>query len=103
MITEKQIAKVRSVVRKYMEEHGSEETSEARRDHIIETGTSILCTKWDIGHQGGSFVQAVVANDLSKAFGCADYINEKALKFYCQLIQNVGMIDVTDDEVKGAF
>jgi hypothetical protein len=29
MITEKQIAKVRSVVRKYMEEHGPEETNEA--------------------------------------------------------------------------
>ena len=107
MNAQEQVKEVRDIVRHYFEENsmyaGIDDMSTDNKEHVINIGASILCTKWDIGHKGGSFVQAVVANDLSKALGCADYINEKALKFYCQLIQNVGMIDVTDDEVKGAF
>jgi hypothetical protein len=59
--------------------------------HVIQIGTSILCTKWGIGYPGGSFVQAVVDNDLMAAVGRADGTNVKMLPFYCKLIYNVGM------------
>lgn len=58
-------------------------------DHIINIGTSIMCTKWNIGYEGGGFVQAVVDNNLSKAIGSADGTNIKALKLYCQMLYNI--------------
>ena len=61
------------------------------REHIVEIGTSILCTKWKVGYPGGGFVQAVVNNDLRGAFDRADNTNSYALKFYCKLMFNVGM------------
>ena len=63
------------------------------RDHIVNIGTSILCTKWGIGYSGGSFVQAVVDNDLMGAFSRADHTNKNAIGFYCKLLYNVGYID----------
>ena len=38
------------------------------KEHVINIGTSILCTKWKIGYPGGSFVQAIVNNDLMETF-----------------------------------
>jgi len=63
------------------------------RSHIVNIGTSILCTKWGIGYPGGSFVQAVVDNDLMGAFSRADSINKDAIGFYCKLLYNIGYID----------
>lgn len=63
------------------------------RDHIVNIGTSILCTKWGIGYSGGSFVQSVVDNDLMGAFSRADHTNKNAIGFYCKLLYNVGYID----------
>lgn len=60
------------------------------KEHVINIGTSILCTKWDTGYPGGSFVRAVVNNDLMESFGRADDINSKVMKFYCNLMYNVG-------------
>jgi len=60
-------------------------------NHIISIGTSVIETKWPEigpGYSGGSFVQAVVDNDLMGAIGRADHINITFLKFYCQLIYN---------------
>ena len=62
------------------------------RDHIISIGTSVLCTKWEVGYPGGSFVQAVVNNDLREAFGRADSVNQDCMKFYVMLIYNTGYI-----------
>ena len=59
------------------------------REHIINCGTSILCTKYEIGYSGGSFVQAIVNNDLHGTFARADSINTEAIKFYCMLMYNV--------------
>jgi hypothetical protein len=67
---------------------GADETS-----HVVNIGTSILSTKWGIGYPGGSFVQAVVDNDLTGAFSRADYINRNSLGFYCKLLYNIGYID----------
>jgi len=58
------------------------------KDHVINIGTSILCTKWNIGYPGGSFAQAVVNNDLMETFSRADDINSKVIKFYVHLIYN---------------
>lgn len=88
---------VRKIVENYFKEHGSNVLplavlwGEDSVEHVINIGTSILCTKWGIGYPGGSFVQAVVNNDLMEAVGRADSINVHALKFYCQLMYNVGM------------
>ena len=58
--------------------------------HIVNTGVSILETKFpEIGlWEGGSFVKAVVNNDLECAIATADNDNVKYLKFYVQLICN---------------
>lgn len=60
----------------------------SEKEHVINIGTSILCTKWNIGYPGGSFVQAVVDNDLMETFSRADDVNAKVIKFYCHLIYN---------------
>jgi len=95
MNTQEQITEVKRIVRDYFHKNsmytGIDEMCHDDNEHIINIGTSILCTKWGIGYEGGSFVQAVVANDLIGAFGSADTINIKALKFYCQLIYNTAM------------
>ena len=58
------------------------------RDHVVRIGTSILCTRWGVGYPGGSFVQAIVGNNLSEAFGRADEINLNAIRFYVTLLYN---------------
>ncbi len=63
------------------------------REHIVNIGTSILCTKWGVGFPGGSFVQAVVNNDLAGAFGRADSINGDCIKFYSMLLYNTSYIE----------
>lgn len=65
--------------------------SEDQKNHVIQIGTSILCTKWGIGYEGGGFVQAVVNNDLMGAVGKADGTNVKMLPFYCKLIYNTSL------------
>lgn len=63
------------------------------REHVLSIGTSILCTKWGIGYPGGSFVQAIVNNDLTETFGRADHINLNAIRFYVQLVYNQSYIE----------
>ena len=94
METFKKIEVVRDLVANYLKENGAHaglSESDCQNNHIVEIGTSILCTKWQIGYAGGGFVQAVVGNDLQGAVSRADGTNIRALKFYCQLIYNVGM------------
>jgi len=67
---------------------GIDDMNEENKNHIINIGTSILCTKWEIGFEGGGFVQAVVANDLMKAVGSADGTSLKGLKFFASLLYN---------------
>lgn len=60
------------------------------KEHIIDIGTSILCTKWKVGYPGGSFAKAIVDNNLSESFGRADDINVHCIRFYVMLMYNVG-------------
>ncbi len=55
-------------------------------DHIKNMCVSILCTKYKVGFPGGSFVQAVVDNNLVEAFGRADHINQRHMKVYAELL-----------------
>ncbi|CAB4175021.1 hypothetical protein UFOVP1247_68 [uncultured Caudovirales phage] len=56
--------------------------------HVVSIGTSILATKWGIGYPGGSFVQAVVDNNLTETFSRADGVNLNCIRFYVYLIYN---------------
>jgi hypothetical protein len=59
------------------------------RDHIINIGTSILSSKWEIEYSGGSFVQGFLNNDLEETFNRADHINQKAIYFYILMNRNI--------------
>ena len=62
--------------------------TEEEMSHVIDVGTSVLQTR-DGGMQGGGFVQAVVANDLSGAYNRADSTNLKVIPFYIILKDHV--------------
>lgn len=85
---------VRAVVSDYFDKYAIQYVPytmmNIERDHIVDIGTSILCTKWNVGYPGGSFAQAVVNNDLAEAFGRADDINVHCIRFYVMLMYNVG-------------
>ena len=91
-----QIQIVRNLVEKFYQDslvwdYSMPPMNSEQGQHVIQIGTSILCTKWNVGYPGGSFVQAVVDNDLMAAVGRADATNIKMLPFYCKLIYNVDM------------
>lgn len=87
-----QIEVVKKVVKDYMKQDHeiALRFSADELVHVEDIATSILCTKWNVGYPGGSFVQAVVDNNLMQAMGRADLINQIALPFYCRLMYNVG-------------
>jgi hypothetical protein len=49
--------------------------------HILQLASSVMLTRDKI-QRGGSFVQAIVDNDLSSAFNRADTVAETAIKFF---------------------
>ena len=71
-----QISTVRKVVEDFYKSNAEwcnvANLSEKEISHIIEIGTSILCTKWKVGYEGGGFVQHFVNNNLMGALGAAD-------------------------------
>ena len=98
---EGQEERIQQAVRKRVEDYLSQGRDVAlslvastpdNRDHIVRIGTSILCTRWGVGYPGGSFVQAIVNNNLNEAFGRADEINVNAIRFYVSLIYNQSYI-----------
>jgi len=64
--------------------------TEEEMNHVINIGTSILQTR-DGGIQGGSFVQAVVDNDLSRTYNRADSVNKRVIPFYIILLNHVSI------------
>ena len=95
MDIQKQIETVRSLVASYYVQNAAyckiSNLNGEEQSHIIEIGTSILCTKWGVGYAGGSFVQSFVNNDLLGAIGRADETSYKGFKFFASLMYNVGM------------
>jgi hypothetical protein len=45
----------------------------------------------EIGFPGGSFVQSVVDNNLSRTFANADGTNLKAIRFYLMMMHNMAV------------
>lgn len=89
-----QIEIVKEVVTNYFAENAQwlnlSELSTDEKSHIINIGTSILCTKWQVGYAGGGFVQSFVNNDLIGAIGRTDSTSYKGFKFFASLMYNVG-------------
>ena len=56
--------------------------------HVTSVGVSVLQTR-DGGIPGGSFVQAIVKNDLSGSHTRADSTNRKVIPFYIILKDHV--------------
>ena len=90
-----QIKIVKKSVEAFFDENaqytGLTSIGEEAKAHIINMGTSILCTKWKIGYEGGGFVKSVVDNDLMGAVGSADGTSIKGLKFFAQLMYNTAV------------
>ncbi len=90
-----QIENIKSQVQAYFNKNAIhyipslEFMSEDERQHIVDIGTSIICTQHKIGYAGGSFVQSVVNNDLRGAFANADGTNLQAIRFYLMMIYNM--------------
>lgn len=93
--TVEQIMFIRRKVREYIEDLGHhyiqnyEFLTKDDLEHIAEIGTSIMCTKLEIGFPGGSFVQSIVNNDLRGSFANADSVNAKAIRFYVMMSYNL--------------
>jgi hypothetical protein len=71
------------------------------KSHIINIGTSIMLNRLGANTYPGSFVQAVLDNNLSGAFAKADSINAQVLGFYTTMMHNI-RVDVTIEEINGA-
>ena len=65
-----------------------ETLTEEEISHITSVGVSVLQTR-DGGVPGGSFVQAIVKNDLSGSYNRADSTNRKVIPFYIALKDHV--------------
>jgi len=93
------IKRINEKVRTYMDDHWRDWVdariygSSDNREHIISIGTSILCTKWEVGYPGGSFAKAVASNDLMQSYGCADEVNKHCIGLYAQLLYNVAYVN----------
>ncbi len=98
MNTTEQIEIVESHVRKYVMENlhlpwipiGVAANNESL-EHVISIASSIMCTKWEVGYPGGSFVQSIVRNDLRGSFANADSTNRQCIHFYVMMMDNLGM------------
>ena len=62
--------------------------TEEQMEHVKSVGVSVLQTR-DGGIPGGSFVQAIVKNDLSGSYTRADLTNRKVIPFYIILKDHV--------------
>jgi hypothetical protein len=95
-----QIEKIRNGVKSYFHANGPSyipnfvHLSKEDKEHIIDIGTSIICTRHRIGFPGGSFVQAIVNNDLRGTYGRADNVNLNAIRFYVMLICNFSLNNI---------
>lgn len=58
---------------------GFDSMSDEDREHVYELGASIVYTKFNI-MQGGSFIQAVVDNNLERAISTADRVAIRCIK-----------------------
>jgi hypothetical protein len=69
------------------------------KSHIINIGTSIMLNRLGVNTYPGSFVQAVLDNDLSGAFSRPDNVNAQVLGFYITMMYNLE-IEITIQEIE---
>lgn len=99
----KQMSIVKSSVKKYFDDMANlavfefDRMTEKEKDHILDIACSIMNARLEIGFTPGSFVQAVIDNNLLSAFANADSVNQRAIKFYLLMIYNLG-IDISISE-----
>jgi len=65
--------------------------SNESREHVISIGTSIMMNRLGFNTYPGSFVQAVLDNNLHSAFNRADSINQQSLRFYIMMMYSLGI------------
>jgi hypothetical protein len=70
--------------------------SNESREHVISIGTSIMMNRLGFNTYPGSFVQAVLDNNLHSAFNRADSINQQSLRFYIMMMYSLG-IDISPE------
>lgn len=80
--------KVRETLERWVETQLGALPNETEVEHIVHTGASVLMTR-DGGPQGGSFVQAIVDNDLSRTHNRADSTNTRFIPFYILLLNHI--------------
>lgn len=95
METFEKIEIVKGVVEQYYAKNreycGIPSLDNKSKNHIIKTGTEILCLKWNISKHSGGFVEAFVNNDLTRAISNVDGTNLMALRFFSQMSWNVAV------------
>ena len=64
------------------------------QSHIVSIGTSIMLCKWQLenSQMHGSFVRAILENNLLSAITYSDTVNRYALPFYVTMMHNLGYI-----------
>lgn len=62
--------------------------------HISNILQSCLQTKYGFGYEGGSAVNAIVKNDLMRAFQCADSLVSSHMKTILSGIQTITLEDI---------
>ena len=83
-------------VKEFMNKNQSTLPLEVKQDpekleHAFDIATSIMRTKWKVGYPGGSFVTAVVENNLMRSFANADETSRSCLFFFVMMINNLDM------------
>ena len=61
------------------------------KDHIVNIGTAIMAHRLGIETYPGSFVKAILENDLYEAINRADSVNRGAITFYVTMMHNLGI------------
>ncbi len=61
------------------------------KEHIVNIGTSIMANRLGIESYPGSFIKAILDNDLYEAINRADSVNRGAITFYVTMMHNLGI------------
>ena len=61
------------------------------KEHIVNIGTAIMANRLGIETYPGSFVKAILENDLYEAINRADSVNRGAITFYVTMMHNLGI------------
>jgi tRNA A-37 threonylcarbamoyl transferase component Bud32 len=99
---DQKIEKIRTKVESYLMKNaefcGVPVTSlfvDESKNHIINIGTDIMANRLGIETYPGSFIKAILENNLYEAINRSDSINRGAITFYVTMMHNLG-IDLSE-------